>query len=153
MAALFQRMDDGEFGFWTDDWNGYPASRTRLLTHIHEANVRNAVVLTGDIHCFFQNDLKLDFADPNSPTVATELVGTSVTSNPPPYERFAKALPDNPHIKFFESRLRGYVSVELTPSLCIAKYQAISDPKDPDAALSTLKTFAIADGKPGAVEL
>jgi alkaline phosphatase D len=80
MAELRQAVDEGETGYWTDDWNGYPASRARLLRHIHDAKVQNVAVLTGDIHAFFQNDLKLDFADPGSPAVAAEFVGTSVTS-------------------------------------------------------------------------
>jgi alkaline phosphatase D len=39
--------------------------------------------------------------------VATEFVGTSVTSLGVPYESFAAVLPDNPHVRFFESRFRG----------------------------------------------
>ena len=31
----------------------------------------------------------------------------------PPYDMIAQALPDNPHVHFFESRRRGYVSVDL----------------------------------------
>ena len=31
MAQLRQKMPDGNFGFWTDDWDGFPASRRRLL--------------------------------------------------------------------------------------------------------------------------
>jgi alkaline phosphatase D len=29
------------------------------------------------------------------------LFATSITTYPPPYELFAKVLPDNPHVKFF----------------------------------------------------
>jgi alkaline phosphatase D len=151
MAELRQKIDGGETAYWTDDWNGYPASRARLLRHIHDAKVQNAVVLTGDIHAFFQNDLKLDFADPGSATVAAEFVGTSVTSPSAPYEYFMKAIPDNPHIKFFDSRVRGYVSVDLTHEQCSARYQAISDVKDPNATVSTLRTFVAENGRPGAL--
>jgi alkaline phosphatase D len=150
MAELRQKLDDGEIGYWTDDWNGFPTSRQRLLNHIHEAKVENALVLTGDIHSFFQNDLKLNFADPASPTVATEFVGSSITSPSAPYEYFAKYLPDNPHIKFFDNRVRGYVSMELTKETCTARYQAVSDVKDPNARVSTLKTFTVENGRPGA---
>jgi alkaline phosphatase D len=150
MAELRQKMDDGEIGYWTDDWNGYPASRARLLRHIHDAKVENVAVLTGDIHAFFQNDLKLDFADPGSPTVAAEFVGTSVTSSSPPYDYFMKAVRENPHIKFFDNRVRGYVSMDLTQKQCTARFQAVSDVKDPNATVSTLQTFVVEDG-PGAV--
>ncbi len=152
MAELRQKMPDGEIGYWTDDWNGFPASRERLLRYIHDAKIKNVLVLSGDIHGFFMNDLKLDFADPASPTVATEFMGTSVSSDAPPYEYFAKVLPDNPHIKFFDNRVRGYVSVDLTKEKCTARYRAVSDAKDPAATISTLKTFIVEDGHPGAVE-
>jgi alkaline phosphatase D len=64
------------------------------------------VVIGGDIHSYWTNDLKLDFETPLSPTVGTEFAGTSIPAHPPPYEVFAKVLPDNPHVKFFESRMR-----------------------------------------------
>src|SRR5205085_8221154 len=41
MAQLRQRMPDGNFGYWTDNWDGYPASRTRLLQHISRSRTRN----------------------------------------------------------------------------------------------------------------
>jgi alkaline phosphatase D len=151
MAELRQKMDDGETGYWTDDWNGFPACRARLLRHIHDAKVKNVVVLSGDIHAFFQNDLKLDFGDRASLTVAAEFMGTSVSSPAFSYDYFAKLLPDNPHIKFFESRVRGYVSVDLDHGKCTARYRAVSDVTDPNATVSTLKTFVVENGRPGAV--
>lgn len=150
MAEIRQREENGSIGYWTGDWNGYPAARARLLQHIHDAKVSNPLVLTGDIHCFFANDLKLDFSDTSSPTVATEFIGTSVSSPGPSYEFFAKSLPDNPHIKFFESRVRGYVSVELTKERCAVQYRAITDVRDPKATVSTLKSFVVENGRSGA---
>jgi alkaline phosphatase D len=52
---------------------------------------------------------------PRSPVVASELVGTSVSSPGPDYEQFSKFVPDNPHVKFFDSRIRGYVAVDVSP--------------------------------------
>ena len=149
MAQLRERQADGSLGFWTDDWNGYPASRSRLLQHVHDQRVRNPVVLSGDIHSFWANDLKLDFDDPRSPTVASELVGTSITSYPPPYEKFAAYLADNPHVRFFDSRQRGYLVCDATRAQLTARFQVISDPMDRGATLATLASFAIEDGRPG----
>ena len=59
--------------------------------------------------------LMLDFDDPRSPVVATELVGTSVSSPGPDYDKFSQFLPANPHVKFFDSRVRGYVAVDVSP--------------------------------------
>ena len=79
----------GNFGYWTDDWDGYPASRTRLLLAHRETAPPNPVVIGGDIHAFFANDLQVDFDNPSSPMVATEFVGTSVTSPGPSYDVIA----------------------------------------------------------------
>jgi alkaline phosphatase D len=153
MAQLKVKDEMGEAIFSTDDWNGYPASRKRLLEHVHDAGVANPVVIGGDIHSYWANDLKLDFDDPSSPTVATEFVGTSITSHPPPYEFFIKTLPDNPHVRFMESRMRGYVSVELSPAAMTTRLRTVSDARDANASVSTLKTFVVENGKPGAVAL
>jgi alkaline phosphatase D len=151
MAQLRQKMRDGGSGYWTDDWDGYPASRKRLLTRIAQTGVKNPVVVGGDIHAFFANDLHLDFDKPNSPVVATEFVGTSVSSPGPSYEAIAAALPDNPHVKFFESRKRGYVSVEADGAQMTTRLRALSDVTDPRASVSTLKTFVVENGRAGVV--
>jgi alkaline phosphatase D len=90
LMAQLRRRRDGIDAFWTDDWNGYPANRARLLQHIYDSKVSNPVVISGDIHSFFANDLKLDFDDESSPIVATEFVGTSISSYGPPYDPIAK---------------------------------------------------------------
>jgi alkaline phosphatase D len=80
MAQLRQKDQSGNSGYWTDDWDGYPAGRRRLLQRIAQTKLSNPVVIGGDIHAFFANDLRVDFDNPNSPVVATKFVGTSVTS-------------------------------------------------------------------------
>jgi alkaline phosphatase D len=150
MAQLGIKQDNG-YGFSTDDWDGYPANRSRLLKRIHESHVSNPVVVGGDAHCFFANDLRLDFDDPTTPVVATEFVGTSISSYGPPYEMIAPALPDNPHIHFFESRRRGYVAVDLERTRMQVRMRVVSDATDPKADVATLRTFAVEGGKPGVV--
>jgi alkaline phosphatase D len=136
MAQLRRKMADGDFGYWTDDWDGYPASRTRLLQHLFQSRVHNPVVLGGDIHSFWANDLKRDFNDPNSAVVATELICTSIASRGPPYELYARCLPDNPHVRFFESRHRGYACADLTQDDMTTRFRVVSDATKPDATIS-----------------
>jgi alkaline phosphatase D len=150
MAQYHVKQSDA-FAFSTDDWDGYPANRARLLKRIQDTHVSNPVVVGGDIHSFFANDLKLDFDDPGSPVVATEFVGTSISSYGPPYDVIAQALPDNPHVHFFESRQRGYVCVDLERAQMQARMRIVSDVKDPKADISTLRTFAVEGGRPGVV--
>ena len=45
--------------------------------------------------------------EPRSPTVATEFIRTSVSSPGPSYAQFMRWMPDNPHVRYFESRHRG----------------------------------------------
>jgi alkaline phosphatase D len=149
MSVFRQKTNTGETGYWTDDWNGYPNNRARLLQHLQDSKVSNPVVITGDIHSFWANDLKRDFDNPASPTVGTEFVGTSVTSHGPNYEAFAKFLPDNPHVHFFDSRRHGYVSVTLERERMNVRFQAVSDATDKNATVSTLRSFVVQDGKPG----
>jgi alkaline phosphatase D len=152
LMAQLDEKQDGVDAFWTDDWDGYPANRARLLKRIHDAKVPNPVVVSGDIHSFFANDLKLDPDDQASPIVASEFVGTSISSYPAPYEVLAKTLPDNPHVHFFESRRRGYVCIDLERAHMQVRMRAVSDAHDPKADISTLKTFAVESGRAGVVE-
>lgn len=88
-----------------------------------------------------------------APIVASEFVGTSIMSPGPPYDRFSAWLADNPHVRFFDSRQRGYVSVDLRPQRMEVAYRAISNSADPSAELTTLRRFVVEDGKPGPVTL
>jgi alkaline phosphatase D len=150
MAQMRRRNSAGEGIFWTDDWNGYPAARARLLRHLHEKRISNPVVLGGDIHSYWANDLKLNFDDPASPVVATEFVGTSVSAHAPTFD-FAAALSENPHVRFFDKTYRGYSVLELAQTRGAVRFQAISDPRDPKAGVRTLSAFAIEPGRPGVV--
>jgi alkaline phosphatase D len=150
MAELRETLPvAGDYGFWTDDWNGYPACRARLLHHIQDSKVANPVVIGGDIHSFWANELRIDNSDRRTAPVATEFVGTSVTSFGPPYDAFVKFLPNNPHVRFFESRKRGYVLVETDRRQMGVKMQIVSDAADPQATLSTLKHWVVEDGRTG----
>jgi len=151
LMAQLRRRRDGIDAFWTDDWNGYPANRARLLQHIYDNKVSNPVVISGDIHSFFANNLKLDFDDQASPIVATEFVGSSISSYGPPYDAIARVLPDNPHVHFFDSRRRGYVLIDLSAEAMQAQMRVVSDAHDPNATISTFKTFAVEGGRPGVV--
>jgi phosphodiesterase/alkaline phosphatase D-like protein len=55
-------------------------------------------------------DVKLDPANPASPTVATEFLGTSISSLPGDLEPPIRAsLPLNPQVKYYDGEKRGYM--------------------------------------------
>jgi alkaline phosphatase D len=150
MAQFDQKPGPGRRA-WTDGWDGHPAARERLLGTFKSKNVANPVVIGGDVHCFNVSQLKLDFDDPASPTVASEFVGTSLTSQAWPQERMNQYLPDNPHILLGESRYRGYTRVDITPQRWSADLRIMETVQRRDASCSTLATYVVEEGKPGPV--
>jgi alkaline phosphatase D len=122
VTGLFPR--DG-VGYNSDQWDGYRAARDEVLRHLADEGIDNTVFLTGDIHSSWACDLPLDPGSyPLSPSVATELVGTSITSDnldeitgsPPRTSSIAveeafKA--NNRHIKLLEFDSHGYSVVDV----------------------------------------
>jgi alkaline phosphatase D len=137
---------DGRRRFSSDQWDGYPDARGRLLRRLADGGVRSAVVLSGDAHVGYVCDL----ADPaGGPVVATELCGPSLTSRAPARGRVEAVLRDNPHIRYGDPR-HGYVVLDVTAGSCTAAYRVIGDPADPATGVETAATFAIEAGRPGA---
>jgi alkaline phosphatase D len=144
---------NGRRRVWTDAWDGYPAARQRLLRFIGDNKLRSCVVLTGDTHTNYVCDLHRDFNDTQAEPVATELCGTSVTSNGPPQTHVEAVMRDNPHIRFGDSRRRGYVVVDVTAERSTARLRVVDDVTDPATGVATQATFAIDAGHPGAHQI
>ncbi|NJM47836.1 MAG: alkaline phosphatase [Alkalinema sp. RU_4_3] len=138
--------------FNLDQWDGYVAARRRLLSHIAQFKPNNPVVITGDIHSSWVHDLKVDFNQPNSPTVATEFVGTSISSDFPPSSipSVQAALPGNPHTKYFDGAKRGYVRCKLTPDRWQTDFRVVDSVSMPMSAIRTAASFVVENGRPGA---
>jgi alkaline phosphatase D len=150
MAQFDQKPGAGRAA-WTDGWDGYPAARNRLLDFISSRNVSNPVVIGGDVHSFRVNELKRDSDDANSPVVAAEFVGTSITSQAGAQERLNQLLPDNPHVLLADSRFRGYTRVDVTAKQLKVDLRAMETVQQREAPCSTLASFVVEDGKPGPV--
>src|SRR5262249_58767650 len=69
MAEFKERLDNGEIAHWSEDWNGFPAARTRLLTQMRDTRLANPVVIGGGIHSVLANDLKSHFDRPPNPHI------------------------------------------------------------------------------------
>ncbi len=150
LMAKQTRITGGEQGYWTDGWDGYPKARERLLGHIAARKVSNPIVLGGDVHNAIVADLKLDFDDAKSPVIATEFVGTSITSQGPNEKITETALRNNPHLKFSNGMQRGYTAFDVTPAQCHARIRTLSRVTDPRATISTLAAFVVENGAAGA---
>ena len=58
--------------------------------------------------------------------------------------------PDNSHVRFFESRRRGYVRCEVPPERWQADLRVVSDGRGRAATVRTLAAFVVEAGRPGA---
>ena len=136
----------------TDQWSGYDVARTRLLHFFGLERSRNPIVLSGDIHNNWVNDLKADFSAASSATVATEFVGTSITSGGDGSdlpESMRPVLAENPFVRFHNDQ-RGYVRCEATPAGFRADFRVVPYVTSEGAPISTRASFIVEDGRPGA---
>jgi alkaline phosphatase D len=138
--------------FNLDQWDGYVAARDRLLGYIQQRRPNNPIVLTGDIHSSWVHDLKIDFSNPDSETVATEFVGTSIASDFPVafLEPVQAALVANPHTKFFDGANRGYVRCSLNRDRWQTDFRSVSSITETTATISTTASYVVENGQPGA---
>ncbi|HET9257662.1 MAG TPA: alkaline phosphatase D family protein [Pseudonocardiaceae bacterium] len=138
--------------FNLDQWDGYVAARARILGFLAQRRPPNPVVLSGDIHSSWVHDLKADFADPRSATVGTEFVGTSISSRFPASlsSSVTAALADNPHTRFFNGDLRGYIRCDADRQRWTSAFRVVDTVLTPGAATRTLAEFTVENGHPGA---
>jgi len=155
MVAKVDRGMGADERYSMDQWSGYDAGRTRLLEFFASRKPSNPVVLTGDIHSNWVNDLKVDFRNAAAPAVATEFVGTSITSGGDGLDQgpaMKDVLAENPFVKFQNSQ-RGYVSCAVTPKAWHADYHVVDYVTRPGAPKKTRASFKVSDGRPGAERL
>jgi alkaline phosphatase D len=135
-----------------DNWNGYLHERGKLMSFLSERKIANAVVLTGDNHANWVNDLRMDDRRPETPVVATEFVGTSISSGGNVSKKQGREkdlLADNPGVRFFNND-RGYVRCTLTPKEWRTDFRIVDYVDKPGSPVSTLASYVVEAGQPGA---
>ncbi|MFJ4363409.1 alkaline phosphatase D family protein [Streptomyces chartreusis] len=134
-----------------DAWDGYRASRRRVLDGAKAVGVENLMVLTGDVHVGYGFDIKDDFDTPDSATLGTEIVATSITSGrdgsdrPANWDTYMRA---NPHMRFYNGR-RGYVTVALGQQLARADFKTVPYVTTTGAPIATAASFVTQVGAQG----
>ena len=135
--------------FYTDTWDGYPAAREAFYELCRSAGASDLLVLTGDSHSFWANQL----ADGNGDSMGIEL-GTAGISSPGDFvdsgfdadtamaldRVFADALPE---VLWTDNMHQGYVRVVLRPDVADAAFVAVSTVLTPDYTASTIKSYRI----------
>jgi|SRR5215510_2852373 len=108
----------------------------------------------GDIHSTWAADLRSNFDVTGSPVVATEFVGTSITSTFAP--EFIGAIqaalqdPSNRHIRFFDGLRRGRVRFEMDEERWRTDFRGVATVLQPTSPIDTLATFEVHSGQSGA---
>ncbi len=128
----------------SDQWDGYPYERQKFYDHVISHNIQNVVVLTGDIHTAWANDLPLAGYDSlnRQNSVGVEFVAASISSSNdkiPPIvnQSFIYSLAQ--HVRYVELVLHGYYVLDITPARAQADFVYVSN--------VLTKNFTVSDGE------
>ena len=148
LMAPVDRMPGSDVVVDVDKWAGYEYERRRLLRHFRERATLNPVVLTGDKHNNWANELLLDFDGLAERPVAVEFLGTSITSggdgvDQPDYT--AALLAENPCVKYHNNE-RGYARCEITSKSWRTDFQTVPYVTRRGAPLKTRASFVVEAG-------
>lgn len=115
-----------------DQWDGYWPARERLFKVLRERDIRNNVVLSGDIHSSWCNELRSNpwaaaATSDEARLLGVEFVGPAISS--PGLRSEAEAVTDSekiravsPHIKWAELHKRGYGVLDVTRDRAQCEY-------------------------------
>lgn len=141
-----------------DSWSGYTADQREVWDHLSANGVKDVVFLTGDVHTAWANEVPLDASTYPSPSVATEFVCASVTSNnfddaadsgPPRTSSLAletRFREKNPFVKRVNLDDHGYCVLDVTAERAQVDWFVISDRTDRNATTSWQASFATDTG-------
>lgn len=112
-----------------DQWDGYPKDQEAVLQFMRDSIASNKVVLTGDIHSSWANDIATPSYSPGGPgSAGVEFVGPSVTS---PSEDLGWAEETimfmNEHIKYVDIEHRGWLMLDVNKSRVQGDYYFINN--------------------------
>ncbi len=129
-----------------DGWDGYVATRQRVLKGWTDHKVSNPVVLGGDIHCFIAGDLA---ATPGGKPVASEFVGGSISSLGAKKSDMALLVAGNANLKYGDGEVRGYGRLDITPKACEVTFRGVGDALVARSPIRDLAKFVVEAGEAG----
>ncbi|MDA0346646.1 MAG: alkaline phosphatase D family protein [Verrucomicrobia bacterium] len=150
MMARVDRTVGEEVTHSMDQWPSAEMERRQLVKFFDEAKISNPVVLTGDIHSNWANELIVDAERLDSKSVATEFVGTSISSGGDGKDQPAtvsQLLSENPFVKYHNTE-RGYVSCQVTQHQWTTHYRTVPYVTRQGAPLNTRASFVVESGRP-----
>jgi alkaline phosphatase D len=138
-----------------DDWDGYPADRQRLYGLMRQARA-NAVVVSGDSHAFWANELY--DAENGGHRVAVEFGAGALSAPPvgaglpgvPLGEAFAK---HNREVLFNDQHYNGFVRLTLTRTQATGELIAVTTTASHSYGAKLLAAYRAAPGPAGVSSL
>jgi alkaline phosphatase D len=127
-----------------DQWDGYPAERQRVYNHILVNNIQDVVVLTGDIHSSWANDLPSSTynSSTGSGSVGAEFVTPSITSPGLNIPGGATAImAANSHIKYADLSRHGFIILDVNKVRTQADWYYINTIDQADNGFSYATSF------------
>lgn len=144
--------------FNPDQWDGYAAARARVLNKLSEGGIDNVVVLTGDIHSSWGNDLtatpfdatKYDPATGRG-SLAVELVTPAVTSpgidDATQAAQFGGAIrATHPHVRYVDLFHRGYALLDVTRERVQCEWYHVATIKERNTAETLANSLQVKSG-------
>jgi alkaline phosphatase D len=128
---------------FSDQWDGYAANRNRVLGELAGPAVRNPVVLSGDVHSFWINDLD----GPRGESVGSEIVTSALGASSPPIGRFGDVHANNPHIRFSNVEQAGYVLLDIGPAGLQADVRVTADRTSATSRVTSARTYVMPAGR------
>lgn len=136
--------------FKMDQWPGYAHERMELVRFLRDRKVANPVVLTGDIHSNWCNELRVDDRDASTPVVAPEFVATSISSGgdgEDAPDNLDALLAANPCVRFHNLQ-RGYLRCTVTKQRWTTDYVVMDRVKKSGGKATVRASFVVEDGNP-----
>ncbi len=151
MVAPFDLAPGPPRGLSMDQWSGYPAALERLMATIGRRAPNRTVVITGDIHSNWVNELRSDYQRPGAPVIGAEFVGTSISSGGDGRDTsdyYDRSKGDNPHCRWNNAR-RGYVTCAVDGDDWRTRFRTVPYISRPGAPVETASEWALRRGRPG----
>jgi len=140
---------------YADSWDGYPVARNKFYDRLNEAGINDLVVVTGDSHEFWVNDL----TDKNGAPMGVELGTTSVCSKtladymgPTTADYALLMTQNNADVRYYNPLRSGYLDLELGQNTGIARLMGISTRLSKDYTAELTAQFTLKPMSKGSVK-
>ncbi|GAA5129149.1 alkaline phosphatase D family protein [Luteolibacter yonseiensis] len=134
-----------------DQWPGYEIERRSILNAFDERKITNPVVLTGDIHTHWANDLVMDYDGKDSRAIGSEFVCSSITSKGDGKDvsrEEGEIQAENPFVRYYSDH-RGYVSCRIDAKQWQSDFRTVEYVSRPGAPVLTPASFIVENNRPG----